>query len=142
MRVIILKFAIATSILACLSACASTAENFDCPAGSGLGCHSITQVNQKVNEGLNTTLNNKTTQKPKAYERSEKTKISSSSAKPKAGAGAGAGFKDFKVQRVREVHLRIWFAPFQDSMGNFHEDSIVHTVLSPGFWQVDECSQN
>ncbi len=131
MRVIIFKFAILISSLTCLSACVGTAEKFDCPAGSGLGCHSITQVNQKVNEGLNTTLNNKIQEKPKTYERSEKTKTSVSS-----------GLKDFKVQRVREAHLRIWFAPFQDPQGNFHEDSIVHTVLQPGSWQVDECLQN
>ena len=131
MRVIIFKFAILISSLTCLSACVGTAEKFDCPAGSGLGCHSITQVNQKVNEGLNTTLNNKIQEKPKTYERSEKNKTSVSS-----------GLKDFKVQRVREAHLRIWFAPFQDPQGNFHEDSIVHTVLQPGSWQVDECLQN
>lgn len=140
MRVIILKVAILSCALLGLSACVGTAEKFDCPAGSGLGCHSITQVNQKVDEGLNTTLDNKIQEKPKTGVSFEKTKTSSNSEKPKAYANAG--FKDFKVQRVREAHLRIWFAPFQDPQGNFHEDSIVHTVLQPGSWQVDECLQN
>ena len=75
MRVIIFKFAILISSLTCLSACVGTAEKFDCPAGSGLGCHSITQVNQKVNEGLNTTLNNKIQEKPKTMNALKKTKL-------------------------------------------------------------------
>lgn len=140
MRVIILKFAILSCALLGLSACVGTAEKFDCSAGSGLGCYSITQVNQKVDEGLNTTLDNKIQEKPKTGVSFEKTKTSSNSEKPKAYANSG--LKDFRVQRVREAHLRIWFAPFQDPQGNFHEDSIVHTVLQPGSWQVDECLQN
>lgn len=42
----------------------------------------------------------------------------------------------FFVQRIQEEHLRVWIAPFQDAQGNFHEGSIVHTVLKPGSWQI------
>jgi hypothetical protein len=40
------------------------------------------------------------------------------------------------VHRIQEEHLRVWIAPYQDTQGNLHEGSIVHTVLKPGSWQV------
>ena len=44
------------------------------------------------------------------------------------------------IQRVQEEHLRVWVAPFQDEQGNFHEASVVHTIIKPGYWQLFEKS--
>jgi hypothetical protein len=32
--------------------------------------------------------------------------------------------------------MRVWVAPFQDVGGNFHEASLVHSVIQTGFWHV------
>lgn len=111
-----------------LSACSVSKESFDCPAGKGVGCRSISQVNEMVNSGtLNPTK--KDTQKP--------------AKDPKDMSSAFLSADDFStegmiIERVKEAHLRVWVAPFQDEQGQFHEASVIHTVLRPGFWQVQE----
>ena len=40
------------------------------------------------------------------------------------------------IQRAKEEPLRIWIAPFQDDQGNFHEASVVHSIIRPAFWQM------
>ncbi len=108
-----------------LSACSVSKENFDCPAGKGVGCRSISEVNEMVNQRtLNPTK--KDTQK---------------AAKDMSSAFLSAD--DFStegmiIERVKEAHLRVWVAPFQDEQGQFHEASVIHAVLKPGFWQVQE----
>lgn len=41
------------SILACLmlTACGSYSQQFDCPIGQGLKCASLSEVNQKIDDG-------------------------------------------------------------------------------------------
>lgn len=96
-----------------LSGC-STNESFDCKAGTGIGCKSITEVNQLVDQG------------------------DFGEDRPPSGQSLIAFAEDRTVQRVQEQHLRVWIAPFQDEHGNLHEDSTVHTVLKPGYWTVRE----
>jgi len=43
---------------------------------------------------------------------------------------------DMVVRRIREEHLRVWVAPFQDQQGNLYEGTVIHTVLKPGFWHI------
>lgn len=40
------------------------------------------------------------------------------------------------VYRTRETTRRIWFAPYEDEQGNWHEASIVYVVDKPAQWQV------
>jgi conjugal transfer pilus assembly protein TraV len=96
------------------TACTTAKSTFDCPYGKGIGCHSITEVNQKINSGH--LFNNKTNTAPVLLEQLPNQQL--------------------QVQRITEAHLRVWIAPFQDEGGNFHEDAIIHAVLRPGFWQV------
>ncbi len=119
-----LKMTLFCFSLLTLTGCAATAkENFDCKYGKGVGCRSITEVNGMVNQG---TLG-----------KTQSTLLKNSSAPMLLGSSLpGANGK--AVQRVTEEHLKLWIAPFQDKQGNFHEGAIVHTVLKPGFWQVQE----
>lgn len=117
-----------------LCACSTTSETFDCPAGKGVGCKSVTEINQMIDQGALSGV-------PVAAE-----KINSTQAPPSL-ALANTPLSDSRVsdlrvsdeisvQRIQEEHLRVWIAPFQDTQGNLHEGSIVHTVLKPGSWQV------
>jgi conjugal transfer pilus assembly protein TraV len=106
-----------------LQGCSGPKQTFDCPYGKGVGCRSISEVNQAVNEG----------QLPDTLKHSHSTVTFKENTVSKS-----AHFTDdMTIERVREQHLRVWLAPFQDAEGNFHEDSIIHTVLQPGFWQVN-----
>ena len=40
------------------------------------------------------------------------------------------------VTRMPEQYVKIWFAPYQDSAGNLHEECAVHTVMQTGQWVV------
>lgn len=113
-----------TALCMGLCACTTTSETFDCPAGKGVGCQSISAVNRMVNQGVLGEEIQDTQLQPPAF-----------SASPVIPAPDG-----FSVRRIQEEHLRVWVAPFQDAQGNFHEGSLVHTVVKPGFWQIDDLS--
>ena len=118
------KITLFSVTLLILTGCSTSKEAFDCKIGKGVGCRSITEVNEMVNERkLDTTF---------LKEKSSANKVSSAVVMSNNATCADS----MDVQRVTEEHLRLWIAPFQDKQGNFHEGSIVHTVLKPGFWQV------
>lgn len=120
-----------------LSGCAIYEQAFDCEAGKGLGCKSISEVNGFVDRGeLDSALEGK---KPGC---SDCAPLSSSSeyeelrerlpALPDSVADSlieGAGAK-----RAGEETLRVWIAPFEDKDGDFQGESYVHTVITPGRW--------
>ena len=109
-----------TIIISCLllTSCATTRETFDCKYSKGVGCHSITEVNAMVNDGK---LDSKMGSKPQQD----------------FNIKAPIVPNDLSIKRVTEQHLRVWVAPHQDEQGNFHEGAKVHTVLKPGFWQIN-----
>ena len=128
-----------------LCACSTTSETFDCPAGKGVGCKSISAVNHMVNQeeqpqGPLGSLEERGAQfitplsapvisaDSLGVETLSKQRDASQSDIPLSDTMA--------VHRIQEEHLRVWIAPYQDAQGNLHEGSIVHTVLKPGCWQV------
>ncbi len=118
-----------------LSACAVSKESFDCPAGLGVGCKSIHEVNQLLNE-----------QNLGAKDLSMISATDAQSLAPALETSAlsmpiPAHLKDkdsLLLQRVPERALSIWFAPFSDAEGHLHEASTVHVLLKPSTWQIEE----
>lgn len=41
-----------------------------------------------------------------------------------------------EVTRMPEHYMKVWFAPYQDSFGNLHEECSIHTVMKTGQWVV------
>lgn len=123
-------FSVASFIV--LSGCSTYSETFDCPPGSGVGCKSISEVDQMIDDG----------------------KLAEE--KPKQGLPINlAGYKVFpqheptvslashgpadgSVSRRPERYLRVWTAAFEDRSGNLFSESFVYTVFKPGEWRVDE----
>ena len=122
------KALLALSLGIVLSGCSTTSETFDCKAGKGVGCKSISQVNKMVDEGSLGTEQEGSAHTPLA---SPVITTASLSSGPDIALS-----DDMVVHRIREEHLRVWIAPFQDHQGNLHEGTVVHTVLKPGFWHV------
>jgi conjugal transfer pilus assembly protein TraV len=113
-----------------LVGCTTSHEVFDCPAGKGMGCRSISQVNRMVNQG-------EIAQDPEPERVSPSVSLSSADADRLSTSLMGEGRV---VKRVSEEHLRVWIAPFVDERGDFHEASRIHTVLRPGHWDVTQGS--
>lgn len=109
------------------SACALYSKEFDSKYEKGVGCKSISEVNQMVDAGVIKGADDQTLATP-LYSTSEKI------SKPIMLSDQGM------IQRVQEEPLRVWIAPYQDEQGNFHEASVVHTVIKPGYWQLYEKS--
>lgn len=114
-----------------LTACSSASESFDSEATQGVGAKSISEVNAMIDQGkisgvkgdndLAAVVSPVIIKNPIAVANPETIVLSDQSI----------------IQRQPEQHLRIWFAPFQDMNGNFHEAAIVHTLLRPSYWQMN-----
>lgn len=125
------------SAILCLNlcACSTTSETFDCKAGKGVGCKSISEVNQMVDSdtriqgGFGESEVEKGKQPILPLETADKDKtLSQQTEIPLSDTIA--------VHRVQEEHVRVWIAPFQDEQGNLHEGSVIYTILKPGYWQL------
>ncbi len=124
-----------------------TNEEFDCPAGKGLGCQSVTEVKKKLNQGEidipETTTEaaqrrgaggNMLMMPPALMGQPVLTGTSNS-----FGSTTPIQIVDsdgLVIQRTPEQPLRIWIAPYQDQDGNLREASVVHTVVKQGYWQL------
>lgn len=116
-----------------LSGCSTSSEVFECEAGKGIGCKSISDVNKMVDNGK--LANN---------EEPDFLKVSTPIFEKNAPI---VGTREVVlnetvlsdqtlINRVGEESLRVWIAPFQDEQGNLHEGSVIHTVIRPGYWQL------
>jgi conjugal transfer pilus assembly protein TraV len=135
--------AFVASLCLSLCACSTTSETFDCPSGKGVGCKSISEVNQMVDRG---TLGRDAEEGKQSIlplqSLSAPIMATDPSAVERDKASAKISLSDtMAVHRAREEHLRVWIAPFQDEQGNLHEGSIIHTVLKPGYWQLKTSPQ-
>lgn len=122
------------SVLTLLSGCSTTSEVFECEAGKGIGCKSISDVNKMVDQGQ-VGGNSDDAQTLKTVAPVFTQNNLSSGAKPVEGNETVLSDQTL-INRVREESLRVWIAPFQDEQGNFHEGSVIHTVIRPGYWQL------
>jgi conjugal transfer pilus assembly protein TraV len=121
-------------VISLLSGCSTTSEVFECEAGKGIGCKSISEVNKMVDQGQvernSDELHSLKTVAPVFAQ-------SNLSAGERPVDGNETVLSDqTTVKRVTEDPLRVWIAPFQGEQGNLHEGSVVHTVIRPGYWQL------
>jgi conjugal transfer pilus assembly protein TraV len=120
-----------------LSGCSTTSETFDCKEGKGVGCKSISEVNQMVNQGM---IGIEAVGEGSSVSTMPPPPLIILADKPhEMGIKKPAEFTfadGIVVQRIQEEPLRVWMAPFQDDQGNLHEASVIHTVLKPGYWSV------
>ena len=121
-----------------LVGCSHTQEEFDCPAGKGIGCQSVTEVKKKLNQG-EIDMPETTTE---AYQRRGGVLSFTPPVLSQAPMQAGLtpiAFIDSNgmvIQRTPEKPLRIWIAPYQDHEGNLRESSVIHTVIQGGTWHM------
>jgi hypothetical protein len=117
------KLSIAILMITQLTSCASYQEDFECKAGKGVGCKSISEVNDMVNRGE---VVGKVTEGIPTDE-SEKFSLLTYNMNPTLA-------KD-KVYRTPERTARIWINSFTDEKGDYVSETYVHTVIAPGTWK-------
>lgn len=136
--------------------CTSYQEHFDCPPKEGVGCRSLSDVDQMVEEGKlplsnpeDTSQENATSEEksqpcacksPPCQEETKKEEepqfpppseiiLDNATASPKS--------PDFwEVERKGEEVIRVWVPSHQDEMGNYHSGAYVYSVLKSGSWEV------
>lgn len=107
--------------LGTLTACSTMNSKFDCPNQAGVRCKSLDQINAMVNNGQ---LSGRATE--------ESTNINNDlqfQAFPQL-----ASYQTGSPIRYGETVQRIWIAPYEDTEGNYHQDSVMYVVMKNGHW--------
>lgn len=103
-----------------VSGCAAYNTDFECGAGQGAGCKSISEVNEMVNNG----------EIGKKFEPVIIHKINTVfNYKPEVIA------KGDHVTRLPEKTMRVWMNRFVDDKGDYVSETYVYTVIEPGKWK-------
>ena len=114
-----------------LTGCASAGSStFTCLSPSTGMCSSVGTVDGMVKTGqLNNNQGN-----------------NGASASSSAGATATGDFGNFSTPfpdsvitpgaplRIQEQVMPVWFAPYQDKQGNYHDAATLYTIVHPGTW--------
>lgn len=113
-------------LTASLTACTMN-SHFDCPNKAGVNCHSLDEINRMVDQG--TVIDG----------RSETARIP-------ANVAPDHTFEPYTPMTLESVSTpiryaetveRIWVAPFTDTDGNYHDASLIYTIVKGGKWIND-----
>ena len=127
-----------TALVLILAGCSTASETFDCEPGKGVGCQSITKVNKMIDQGQFLDSQEGFVSPLSNQNFLSKTPLPSFSTStfPNPPSERVVASDNTVVQRIAEQPIRVWVAPYQDEAGNFHEASVVHSVIQGGYWQV------
>lgn len=110
--------------LSLLSACSTLNDNFDCPNQAGIYCKSLGEINDMVDRG-----------QIGGHRKNCKTKLPCT-----VDCGEFQAFPQMTSYspgdpiRYGETIQRIWFAPYEDTEGNYHQDNLMYSVVKGGHW--------
>lgn len=109
-----------------LTACTTMNSRFDCPNQAGVSCKSLDQINNMVDSG----------------QIRGRTQISSCHS-PKQEISTIDEFQSFSITnnfsnnvpiRHSETVQRIWIAPYEDTEGNYHQESFMYSIMKDSHW--------
>lgn len=106
-----------------LCSCSSMNGSFDCPNKAGVNCKSLDQINDMVDSGQIRGRSGFTS----------KDDISSESAEFEAFPNPSI-YHGGAPLRYGETVQRIWVAPYEDTEGNYHQDSLMYSIVKRGHW--------
>lgn len=118
-----------------LTGCSSYQEGFDCPAGVGVGCKSLSTVDQMIERG----------QLPKPIPEDEVNhEVIPSVTSPRAYSDLTVrqGVNAPSIIRIPEQSLRVWIKGYTDDRGHYHDHAVIYTVVQPASWQVESITQS
>lgn len=113
--------------LSSLTACSSIYnDSFDCKAGKGVPCKSISEINTMVSRGE--------LGRSEASHKTESGDIDVASLPSFRDSVASATPITKGVYRVPEQTLRVWMAPHLEEGGTWSGARYLYTVVTPGRW--------
>lgn len=102
-----------------MSACSSMNDQFDCPIKSHSQCMPIQEANRLVDQGQ---FNKVESPSNKILNKRKNNQFMLQAPLPG------------EPVRYGETVQQIWIAPFEDQAGDYHEPSIIYTILSNSAW--------
>ena len=121
MKLLITLFVVVTAFT--LSACSSMNGSFDCPNKAGMNCKSLDEINDMVNSGQ---IQGRSRFLSKDESTASTTEFAAYPSTEIYRAGAPI--------RYGETVQRIWVAPYEDTEGNYHQDSLMYAIVKRGHW--------
>lgn len=141
---IVLILTLAPVLAGCAAGNPNVSGQWDCPAQQGLACATIGEADARADTAIHIT--------PLA----PPSEVFSSAAPPSPGAavlggdasalpealpvGTVGGVPQTRVPKTRvrdtEVLAKVWFYPFVDGGGHYHEGGFVHVVMRPADWRI------
>lgn len=109
-----------------LAGCSSLNSQFDCPMKPGVRCESIDSVNARVDRGELGQAEIKTSASTCCYAPIDY--------KPNSHFSKRNYFSKGEPIRYAETVRRVWMAPYEDTAGNYHQESEIYTIAKPGHW--------
>lgn len=124
----ILKTAMIVSV-SFLTACASLNSSYDCPNQAGVMCKSLDQINSMVDSGQIPCRNQPVV--TSHCKKCSSKKIEQIQFQP---YNLTTDYQPGTPLRYGETVQRIWVSPFEDTEGNYHQDSMVYAIVKEGHW--------
>jgi conjugal transfer pilus assembly protein TraV len=114
-----------------LCGCSHLNSDFQCPMKPGVRCESLDQVDRQIDQGRIGKINNSVKSNFSNVQLvSATTPITPLPIYYKGDVRANCS----KPLRYGETVMRVWVAPFEDTAGNYHQESDIYTVVKPAHW--------
>ncbi len=128
-----------------LSGCSSYQDQFDCPAGTGVGCKSVSEVNALIDKGAfkkgtfkKRAFDQKASSDRMTEEEDEIKLISLKEVEPRLISLDPERLDPRSpVVRVPEQTMEVWIRGYGDKEGHYHHDSHIHMVVRPARWHMN-----
>jgi len=117
------------SLAGCAAGNPNVSGQWDCPAQQGLACATIGEADARADTAIHVTPLAPPSPGAAVPGRD-------ASALPEAlPVGTVGGVPETRV-RDTEVLAKVWFYPFVDGGGHYHEGGFVHVVMRPADWRI------
>lgn len=122
-----------------LSACSSLNSEFECQMKPGIRCESLDQISTRVNRGeINkySSLTSSCCGSSPAKDSSCTNYSNSRSTLSNVSLYKSWAYNSSLHEPLRygETVQHVWVAPFEDTAGNYHQESDIYTIVKPGHW--------
>lgn len=111
-----------------LSACTTMNSSFDCPNKAGVNCRSLDQINRMVDTGE---IRGRSQM---SYQNEVTPTTLATSNSSEFQSFPTASFVPGQPIRYGETVQRIWIAPYEDTEGNYHQDTLIYSIMKGGHW--------
>lgn len=127
---------ILVSVLISLTGCSSYQDTFDCPAGTGVGCRSVSDVNDMINQGV---FDKKASPfKIMTEEGGEMKGVLVKEAEPRLISLDPELLDNASpVVRIPEQTMEVWIKGYSDEGGHYHHERKITMVVHPARWHMN-----